>query len=130
MIFMEEFLNFDEVLENHRQWKTRMELYFKNPDYSIDTRPILNGKAFPIWKWFRDNGHLFINLPQYGTLVESQTRFRTALADAVVKANSLVVRNPEYVIGEQSEFGRALWSFERDLKEFRSRTKWITGAAV
>ncbi|MCX6598216.1 MAG: hypothetical protein NTV70_17830 [Acidobacteria bacterium] len=127
---MEEFLNFDDVLENHREWSTRMQTYFKNPDYSIDTRTILNGKAFPIWKWFRDNGHLFINLPQYATLVESQTRFRTALADAVVKANSLVVRNPEYVIGAQSEFGRALSSFERDLKEFQSRTKWMTGAAV
>ena len=130
MALMEEFLNFDEVLENHRVWKTRLESYFKNPDYSIDTRQILNGKAFPIWKWFRDNGHLFINLPQYATLVDSQTRFRTALADAVVKANSLVVRDPTYVIGPQSDFGRALTAFERDLNEFRARAKWMTGAAV
>ncbi len=127
---MEAFLNFDDVLENHRAWQTRLQSYFKNPDYSIDTRQILNGKVFPIWKWFRDYGHLFINIPQYGTLVESQTRFRSALADAVVKANSLVVRNPEFVIGPQSEFGRALATFERDLRDFEDRAKWLRGSGT
>ena len=100
-------MNFDQAINAHVSWKSKLATYIKHPDHSINAAEIGASDHCDLGKWIKGDGQKLAQSPEFKKLVADHARFHTAAADIVKKADSGQNMSEEVALGAKSEYAAA-----------------------
>jgi Chemoreceptor zinc-binding domain len=100
-------MNFDQAIECHVQWKSKLAAYLVKPDDSLNATTIAGDSGCDLGKWIHGEGLKYVASPEFGKLAADHERFHKAAADIVRKTDAGQKMAEEIALGSQSEYARA-----------------------
>lgn len=100
----EDFLNFEEALAAHTDWKTRLWMYVKGKG-ELDAAVIRQDDACALGKWIHGQAAQFFGDRDFQALQEEHARFHAVAASVVERVAAGDRAAAEAMIAPSSEFG-------------------------
>jgi len=114
-------MNFDEAINSHSKWKTKLASYLAKPDQSIQPSTVEPDNQCDLGKWLHGEGLKHSKLPEYTSLLSDHARFHKAAAEVVRKADSGLKVTDEIALGSNSKFGSASMAVVKSLMAMKSK---------
>ncbi len=106
-IVEENFMNFDEAIKVHVEWRTKLKIYLTNPDHSLDPSVVGMDNYCSLGQWLYGLGKCYSGTSEYQNLITEHAKFHSIAAKIVSKAKSRFNLTEEISFGNQSEFGKS-----------------------
>lgn len=100
-------MDFDKAIQCHVQWKSKLAAYIAKPDHSLNPTTVAHENGCDLGKWLHGEGQKFSRLPEFVKLVTDHTRFHSAAADVIKRANAGQRISEEVALGAKSEYASA-----------------------
>jgi hypothetical protein len=101
------FMNFDDAIKVHTDWKLKLSKYIKHPDHTLKSTEISVDSRCELGKWIHGEGQKFASLPEYSKLKNEHSRFHHAAAAVVAKADAGADESQDVALGSKSEYSVA-----------------------
>jgi methyl-accepting chemotaxis protein len=100
-------MDFDQSIEAHVRWKSKLTAYLKHPDHSLDPAATAQDSACDLGKWLHGEGRRFAQTSEFTRLVSDHARFHRAAGDVIRRADSGQQVSEDLALGGRSEFAQA-----------------------
>jgi hypothetical protein len=100
-------MNFDDAINAHVAWKTKLRAYIGKPDGSLDPAAVGADNNCALGKWLYGEGKAHAATAEHKALVAEHAKFHKAAAQIIVKAKSGKNVTEEVALGSSSEFAGA-----------------------
>jgi hypothetical protein len=101
------FMNFDDAVAAHSEWKRKLYSYVQQPDHSLRADDVAADDRCVMGQWLKGEAQKYSAFPEFAKLKAEHTRVHKAAADIVNRVNSGQDVSADLAIGGGSEFGRA-----------------------
>jgi hypothetical protein len=101
------FMNFDDAVAAHSEWKRKLNSYVQKLDQSLKADEVAANDRCTLGQWLKGEAQEYSALPEFAKLTAEHTRFHKAAADVVRRVDSGQDVSADMAIGGGSEFGRA-----------------------
>jgi methyl-accepting chemotaxis protein len=98
------FMNFDDAIKAHVEWKMKLKTYIAKPDRSLDAAKVGLDNQCVLGKWLHGEGAKFASNPKFSQLVAEHAKFHKAAAQIITKAESGASVIQDVALGAKSEF--------------------------
>lgn len=112
-------LNVDAAILGHSQWKSRLSVYLKNPDQSMNPAVVQKTDECVLGKWLATEGARELSNADLTALQTAHAVFHREASDVVRRANSGLKVNEEVAIGARSPFSHATMQVVQLLTKLR-----------
>jgi len=99
-------MNFDNALNAHVSWKTRLSTYLRNPDKSLNANEVVRDNQCELGKWLESEQGKYGTEPAFQELKREYTRFHSVAADVARRADSGKPVTQELVMGASSPYAQ------------------------
>ncbi|MFA6217689.1 MAG: CZB domain-containing protein [Candidatus Omnitrophota bacterium] len=97
-------MNFEEAVNAHVLWKSKLRAYLVKRDGSLKPDEILQDTHCALGKWIHSEGLKYKSLPEFIALKDVHAQFHKYTAQVVAMVNSGDVKKTEELLGAGSEF--------------------------
>lgn len=97
-------MNFDEAIQVHVEWKSKLRGYLAKRDGSLKSEQIAQDTNCALGQWINGEGKIYSNLPEYDTLKKVHIQFHQHTAQIVDMVNSGDVKKAEDMLAAGTEF--------------------------
>lgn len=100
-------MNFDQAIQAHVQWKSKLGAYLAKPDRSLSAATASDSQSCELGKWMQGDGRAYSANPDFVTLQREHAKFHKAAGDVIRKADAGLQVNEVIALGAQSEYAMA-----------------------
>ena len=100
-------LNFEQAIEAHARWKSKLQKYIAHPDHSLDPVKTTQDSLCDLGKWLHGAGKKHSQLAEFGRLLSDHARFHRAAGDIIRRADTGERLGEEVALGGKSEYAQA-----------------------
>ena len=115
------FMNFDEAVAAHSDWKRKLRSYIQKPDHSLKVIEVGAHDRCKLGQWIAGEGRKYASLQEYAKLQAEHTRFHKAAAEVIERADRGQNVAQEVTLGANSEFGKASGAVVMALMEMKRK---------
>ncbi len=121
-------MDFKEAIRAHSDWKMKLSRYLENPDGSLQPRIVGIDNGCTLGQWLYGAGKRYESLPEFQHAKSLHSRFHSAAADIVSRANRGAAATAEAMLGSGSEYASTSTAvvaalMELEVKVRASRTR-------
>ncbi len=97
-------MNFEEAVNVHVQWKSKLRAYLLKRDGSLKPDQVLKDTECDLGKWIHSEAKKYSHLPEYASLKDVHAQFHKHTAQIIAMADSGDVKKTEDMLAAGSEF--------------------------
>jgi len=116
-------MDFDQAINAHVQWKSKLAGYIAKPDKSLNALTVSGDRNCELGKWLHGEGTKYSSLRDYAALVADHARFHRAAGEVIKKADSGQDESEEVALGANSEFSNASMAVVSKLMQLKREVK-------
>jgi len=113
-------LNFEQAIEAHARWKSKLQKYIAQPDHSLDPVKTAQDSLCDLGKWLHGAGKKHSQLAEFGQLLSDHARFHRAAGDIIRRADIGERLGEEVALGGRSEYAQASTAVVSALMKIKS----------
>jgi methyl-accepting chemotaxis protein len=116
-------MNFEEAVNAHVLWKSKLRAYLVKRDGSLKPDEILLDTHCALGKWIYSEAKKYSNLPEYAALKDVHAQFHKYTAQIVAMVDSGDVKKTEEMLGAGSEFMKLSGTCVRMIQQLKLKVE-------
>ena len=100
-------MNFDQAINVHVQWKSKLAAYIAKPDHTVNAAALAMDNQCELGKWIHGSGQNLAGTPEFQKLAAEHARFHKAAGEVVRKADAGQRMIADVALGSKSEYATA-----------------------
>ena len=97
-------MNFDQAVNAHSAWKTKLRDYIAKHDGSLSAAAVATDNQCDLGKWIYGEGKAYERFPEYAKLKSEHAKFHKVVADVVQDVNAGKHIDEKAAMGPGSQF--------------------------
>ncbi len=99
-------MNFDEAVQVHAKWKSKLTAYIAKPDRSLKAEETAQDNRCELGKWLHGKGQRFGNLPEFAQLVRDHAHFHATAGEIIRQADAGRMAQQDVALEGRSDYAR------------------------
>jgi hypothetical protein len=100
-------MNFDGAIDAHTAWKTKLAMYIRKPDKSLNADVVGSDKNCDLGKWIHGEAQGFQNVPEFNQLKAQHAQFHRCAGEIIRRADRGEKVSEDVSLGSKSPYAQA-----------------------
>lgn len=116
-------MNFDEAVQAHSAWKSKLSAYIRKPDRSVNAAAVGMDNLCALGKWLHGDGAKYAADPDFAELKRQHARFHTTAAAIIQRADNGEQVQEELSIGGSSDYAKTSGAVVQLIMKMKAKSR-------